>query len=108
MPDSLLSTLRPILIAGLAAHLLLVLAERAFAPHGREEEYRRALRLVSHGPFARAHWWIGIGAGTLLPLVLLLTAGSAPAWGVGAALALAGMLCEQDILVRAGQAPTIS
>jgi Fe-S-cluster-containing dehydrogenase component/formate-dependent nitrite reductase membrane component NrfD len=108
LPAEMLAPLRPMLITGLAAHLLLGLAEGVFAPSGREEEYRRALRLISHGPFARAHWWCGIGVGVLLPIALLLVPASPVVWAVGAALALAGMLCEQDILVRAGQAPAIS
>ncbi|HXV75848.1 MAG TPA: 4Fe-4S dicluster domain-containing protein, partial [Candidatus Polarisedimenticolaceae bacterium] len=75
-----IAPLRRLLVVGLLVHLSLSLAERAFAPRGREEEYRRAVRLVSHGPFARAHWWIGVGAGVVLPIALLVVPSSPAAW----------------------------
>ena len=66
------------------------------------------MRLVRRGPFARGHLWLGTVVGVVVPLVLLLL--PAAEWSQVAAsiLALSGMLAEQDILVRAGQAPAIS
>jgi Fe-S-cluster-containing dehydrogenase component/formate-dependent nitrite reductase membrane component NrfD len=106
----LLLPLRPLLLTGLALHGLLTLAEGTFAPRGREAEYHRALRLVRRGPFARAHLWVGLIAGIVIPAALLLVPqpGGVWAWTVASILALSGMLVQQDILVRAGQAPAIS
>jgi len=108
LDPGLLAPLRPLLITGLAVHLLLGFAESAFARRGREKEYQRALDLVRRGPFARAHLWLGTVAGVLVPIALLLLPLGGWAWVAAAVLALGGLLIEQDILVRAGQAPTIS
>jgi Fe-S-cluster-containing dehydrogenase component len=99
--------LRAGLAASLAGHLLLTLAEPWFAPAGREEEYRRAARLVTHGPHARLHWSVGMAAGVALPLLLLA---APPSWASAAAglAALAGLFVEEDLFVRAGQALPIS
>ena len=75
-------------------------------PKGREEEYARAARLLSHGPYARMHWGVGVALGILLPLAIL--AGSPPLLPVAAILALGGLLVEEDLFVRAGQALPIS
>ena len=99
--------LRMVLVVGLAGQVVFVLAEARLAPPGREREYRRAARLVSHGPFAALHWSLGIGVGVALPLGLLFFAPPTlmPAAG---ALALLGLWVEEDIFVRAGQALPIS
>ena len=73
-----------------------------------QEEYRRAARLVTHGPFAPKHYALGIVAGIVLPLILLWTTGSALAGAIASALALLGLFVEEDILIRAGQALPIS
>ena len=99
---------RHALMGGLAAHLLLILLEGRLAPCRREEEYRRAARLVSHGPYARRHWAVGVGAGILLPIPLLMTTPSPCLWPLAGAFALIGLCTEEDILVRAGQALQIS
>jgi hypothetical protein len=81
--------------------------EGRLAPRGREAEYEAALRLVTRGPYARAHWGLGVGVGALVPLALLLVPGAAAA-SAASALALVGLYVEQDVLVRAGQALPIS
>jgi len=99
---------RSALMISLALHLSFTLTEGRFAPAGREHEYERAHHLVTSGPYARAHWILGITIGTLLPLLLLALNGP-PALSMMAALfALIGLFVEEDILVRAGQALPIS
>jgi len=101
--------LRIVLVGSLVTQLGLgLLCEGRFAPTGRVEEYRRAHRLVTHGPYARRHWRIGIGAGVVLPLLILTLSSAQPVWAVAATLALVGIYVEQDILVRAGQVLPIS
>jgi len=99
--------LRAGLVGALLVHVALLASEHACAPRGREREFARAARLVSHGPFARRHWWLGVAGGVALPLALL---GLPFAWAGAAAgaLALAGLFVEEDILVRAGQSLPIS
>ncbi|MBI4615001.1 MAG: 4Fe-4S dicluster domain-containing protein [Planctomycetes bacterium] len=104
LPEVPAGVLRWGLASSLALHLALTLLAPRLAPRGREGEYERAERLVSHGPFARAHWVFGVGAGILLPLAVSIV--TSEPWvlaGAGAA-ALAGLFVEEDILVRAGQA----
>jgi len=103
-----LEVLRVLLVLGLAVHLLVGFAEKSLAPRRREEEYHRALRLVTHGPFARRHWWVGVAAGGALPVALLLVPDAPELWAIGAAASLVGLFVEQDTLVRAGQALAIS
>ena len=88
--------------------MLLCFSESFLAPPRREQEYRRAQRLVTHGPFARRHWWVGVVLGGVLPLLLLLLPLPAVAWWFAAAFSLVGLYVEQDTLVRAGQALPIS
>ena len=53
---------------------------------------------------------LALGCGLLLPFLLLLPPLGETSWApaVAAALALIGLWLEQDLFVRAGQAPTIS
>ncbi|QDU65403.1 4Fe-4S dicluster domain-containing protein [Engelhardtia mirabilis] len=99
--------LRTVLALGLGVHFALTLAEPKLAPKGRESEYARASHLLTHGPYAVHHWALGIGAGVVLPVVLLVL-GPASVWPVAAAIALAGLWVEEDLFVRAGQALPIS
>ena len=96
------------LIGALGAHLLLTLCEGFLAPPRREEEYRRTVRLISHGPYARNHWRFGVGVGIGLPVLLLLVPEMPWLWGLAAVAALIGLFVEEDIFVRAGQALPIS
>ena len=94
----------------LAVHAIFTkLKEYAFAPRGREAEFARTVRLISHGPFAKRHLWVGQVLGILVPLLLLALPASFPFFGIAAAVcALIGLWAEEDILVRAGQAQPIS
>jgi len=101
------AVLRATLAAALVVHGLLLLGEAWRAPRGRAREYARAARLLTHGPFARTHWLVGLGAGIVAPL-LLLAFDSRAAWDLAAMLSLAALALEQHALVRAGQALPIS
>jgi len=100
--------LRRVLIVGLLWHLAFTLVEAKLAPPKREAEYARAARLVSHGPFARRHWVLGVGLGTVAAIGLALFFMPPPLWAAASLLALLGLYVEEDILVRAGQALPIS
>ena len=85
---------------------LLFLKEHACLPQGREAEYHRALRLVTDGPYARRHFWVGLVLGVAVSGTLVwLWPAAGPLAGV---LALIGLWSEEDVLVRAGQATPIS
>jgi Fe-S-cluster-containing dehydrogenase component/formate-dependent nitrite reductase membrane component NrfD len=95
------------LVVALALHALLtLLKERVGVPRGREAEYARAVRLLTHGPFARRHRGVGWGLGIVLAGACVLLGGGFAA--AGAALALVGLWSEEDVFVRAGQALPIS
>ena len=66
------------------------------------------MALVHRGPFAVAHYLGGLGLGVALPAALLLL--PAPDWmpAVIGVATLVGLWIEEDILVRAGQALSIS
>ena len=96
------------LISALAVHAAFVLLEGKLAPKKREAEYALAHELVARGPFAQRHWTLGVFAGILLPLALLVAPGPQALPLLAAALALLGLWVEEDVLVRAGQALPIS
>ena len=108
LPAASRELLRWCLVAGLAVHALFLATESLCAPVLREKEYRRASRLITHGPFAARHYAIGVVTGILLPFGLLAAPEAGGAWVLAAILALAGLYVEEDTLVRAGQAQTIS
>ena len=88
------------------------MVEGRLAPEGREEEYRRVMRLIRRGPFRWAHYAFGLGLGVAVPLAVLAAAQLFPMLDrlvfVAAALVLLGLWVEDDVLVRAGQALPIS
>ncbi len=97
--------LKAIFVLALLGHGAFALFEGRLAPAGREAEYARAARLVSHGPYAILHHYVGLIVGVALPLVLMFIPFLAPPAGL---LALIGLAVEEDITVRAGQALPIS
>ena len=103
--DDLSAGLVHLLQVALGLHLAFTLVEGRLSPPGREEEYHRASRLITHGPYKVAHWGVGVVAGILLPLALVMTPELAPLAGL---LVLVGLWAEEDLLVRAGQALPIS
>lgn len=103
-----IGSMRNILLQGLFVHALFQALAAHLAPHGREREYHRAHELISRGPYARQHWLVGIGAGIVVPALLLLVPGAPAVWSVASLLVLAGLWAEEDAYVRAGQALPIS
>ncbi len=101
-----LGVLRALAVSFCAAQLVLYWAAPKMAPAKREEEYARAYRLVVAGPFAVRHKVTMIAAALAIPLFAI--PGQPLAWGVAAVLSLAMLALEQDTLVRAGQALSIS
>ncbi len=92
----------PALIITLALHVIMMLGEMAM-PHTTDNS-RYAARLITHGPFSGAFWAGAIGAGGILPLLIMLVApGNAIADGVAAVFALAGLLIFEWCFVMAGQ-----
>lgn len=101
-----LGVLRALAVAFCAAQLVLQWAAPRMAPAKREEEYARAYRLVVAGPFATRHKLTKIAAA--LAILLFAIPGQPLVWGVAAVLSLAMLALEQDTLIRAGQALSIS
>jgi Ni/Fe-hydrogenase subunit HybB-like protein len=96
------------LLAALAAHAIFVATEPLAAPRGREREFHRASRLITRGPLAARHWFLGAGTGIVVPAILLVSTDSASMASFAGVLALVGLYVEEDVLVRAGQASPIS
>ena len=94
-------------VAALIVHLLMMLGEKQLAPKNREKEYHRAAELITHGPFAKRHWGISIILGVVLPLIFVFT-GSSLLMVAAGIFALMGLLNEEDLFVKAGQALPIS
>ncbi len=107
LSDGQARSLRWLLLGSLLLHALFTrLKEHVFLPPRREAEYLRAVRLITHGPFARRHVWLGLVVGMILPALLVtLWPAGAPLAGL---LALVGLWSEEDVFVRAGQALPIS
>ena len=96
------------LYIALLAHLGLTLAEPALSPLGRELEYHRAARLLTHGPYRKLHWWGGMGLGVVLPLLIVFFLPAGPLWALAGVAALLGLALHEHAFVRAGQALPIS
>jgi Fe-S-cluster-containing dehydrogenase component/formate-dependent nitrite reductase membrane component NrfD len=96
---------RGLLLMGLGAHFLLVLAE-CYTPHATADS-AAAARLITEGPWRRAFWGGVAVGGTLLPAVLLIPASRATA-ALASLLALAGLYVWEDCWVKAGQGPPLS
>jgi len=108
LAGSSLAVVRRGLIASLVIHALFIALEPFMAPAGRKVEYHRASRLVTRGPFAASHYAMGVFSGIVLPLALLAAPDTGGTWVLAAILALTGLYIEENTLVRAGQAQTIS
>jgi Fe-S-cluster-containing dehydrogenase component/formate-dependent nitrite reductase membrane component NrfD len=108
LPGSAPPVLRATLLGALTLHVLFVLTESRLAPKEREPEYAKTARLITHGPFSRRHWWLGLGAGVGLPALLVLISNGWVTGALAGALALLGLWVEEHTLVQAGQALPIS
>jgi Fe-S-cluster-containing dehydrogenase component len=100
------SNLRYLLVGALLTMYAWQRFEHKLAPERRGVEYGRVMDLIHRGPYAKSHR-LALVVGIVIPLVLLVF-GSPLLWGLAGLLALAGLLVEEDMLVRAGQALAIS
>jgi Fe-S-cluster-containing dehydrogenase component/formate-dependent nitrite reductase membrane component NrfD len=96
---------RGLLLMGLGANFLLVLAE-CYSPHASRDA-AVAARLITDGPGRRAFWGGVVVAGTLAPALLLISASTAPA-ALASLLTLAGLYLWEDCWVKAGQSVALS
>jgi len=99
-----------VLIVSLFVHYLFIRREGRMAPARREEEYSRAVRLITHGPFSKRHL-ASIIVGIVIPVALIALShmyGLYYTSAITGLLALAGLWIEKDTFVRAGQALPIS
>src|SRR5262249_60983838 len=85
----------------------LVLFAEPFTPHASHDA-ARAARLLTRGAYRGRFWWGVVGAGTIVP-ILLLTGPFFPGGSILASLlALFGLWLWEDLWVRAGQALPLS
>ncbi|MAF66899.1 MAG: 4Fe-4S ferredoxin [Planctomycetes bacterium] len=96
--------LEGLLSLGLIVHLFALAVEGRLAPPGRQREYVRAARLITHGPYARQHWLGSVTLGFAVPVTLITLGLPLPA----AACALVGLWISEQVFIRAGQALAIS
>ena len=99
-----------VLMVSLGLHYIFLRVEGRMAPRGREEEFGRVVRLITHGPFRSRHLMSSI-IGVVIPVGMLAfgeNLDSSLIQPVAGALALAGLWIEKDTFVRAGQALPIS
>ena len=100
-PQTLSVAVRTLVIT-LGLHLMIVLGEVAL-PHSTDNG-RYAARLITHGPFSGPFWAGAVVLGGIVPILLLLIAGSNFfIAGLASVLALAGLLIFEWCFVMAGQ-----
>jgi Fe-S-cluster-containing dehydrogenase component/formate-dependent nitrite reductase membrane component NrfD len=88
----------------LVAHAIALLAE-LFGAHANVD-VARAAHLITRGRLSQPFWVGAVGAGIVLPLVLLWFGPAGAA--VASALALAGLWIYEDLWVKAGQSIPLS
>jgi len=101
--------LREVLVLSVLAHLLFLLFENVLSP-SPTRHHELALETIRRGPYARLFWGVAIGAGGVLPLLLLLTGTIVhpDLLVVSSLLALAGGAAWDYIWVEAGQSVPLS
>ena len=104
--EPFIKLIRVVAVSTTALQLILGGLGSRMSPRRREDEYRRVWALLTRGPFAKLHrlqsllFFVGMIA-VALPGAAIISA-------AGAALILIALTLEQDTLVRAGQASSIS
>jgi formate-dependent nitrite reductase membrane component NrfD len=97
-------TLSIILVLGLIAHAVILVAELGGAHPNLD--VARAAHLITRGPWRGSFWGLVVIAGLVLPIALALVG---PLWSVAAAvLALAGLWVYEVLWVKAGQSIPLS
>lgn len=105
--DELLEPLGRVFAVALILDSALMLGE-IFLPHATEEA-RRAADILKHGALAPRFWAFAVGAGALLPLLLILVFPDlAETRWLSSFLALAGLWIFEDLWMKAGQAVPLS
>lgn len=104
LEETAVAWLRWTLFGSLAVHMALILSE-LFIPHMTGDSARAAHQMTA-GRF-KNYYWMGVLAGTALPLVLL-SIGGLSLLAVGAVLALLGLLAYEHAYVQAGQSVPLS
>jgi Fe-S-cluster-containing dehydrogenase component len=108
LPQGATEQIARALTLGLVGHAACTLLEGRAAPKGRAIEYQRAVRLITDGPYAKRHWWLGVTVGIVVPLVGLIALQHPTLWALCGVAALIGLWTEEDIYIKAGQALPIS
>ena len=100
--------LASILAVSLAAHLSVLLFENVLTP-SPTRHHELAVQTIRRGAYSRVFWGVAICAGGVLPLAIVLGAGTG-AFGLvtAALLALAGSAAWEYIWVEAGQSVPLS
>jgi Ni/Fe-hydrogenase subunit HybB-like protein len=104
LEETAVAWLRWALFGSLAVHMALILSE-LFIPH-MTGDAARAARQMTSGRY-KNYYWMGVLAGTALPLVLL-SVGGLSLLAVGAVLALLGLFAYEHAYVQAGQSVPLS
>jgi Fe-S-cluster-containing dehydrogenase component/formate-dependent nitrite reductase membrane component NrfD len=100
--------LASILAVFLAAHLIVLLFENVLTP-SPTRHHELAVQTIRRGPYSRVFWGVAICVGGVVPLAIVLGAGTG-AFGLlsAALLALAGSAAWEYIWVEAGQSVPLS
>jgi formate-dependent nitrite reductase membrane component NrfD len=99
-----------VMMVSLGVHYLFICVEGRMAPAQREEEYRRTVRLITHGPFSKRHL-ASVIVGIVIPVALITLSqmfGLNYTAAITGVFVLVGLWIEKDTFVRAGQALPIS
>jgi Ni/Fe-hydrogenase subunit HybB-like protein len=104
--DAVLYRLKNLLGVFVAAVLYFVLAYHLTNLYGTENHGVERFILMDGGIYTTLFWWVQIGLGSLLPLVLLYSpAGRSRLWiGVASLLVIVGGLAQMYVIIIGGQA----
>jgi hypothetical protein len=111
-PTGMMEMLSRVLVVSLLLSFGVQLAEIAL-PHA-SEDFRIGLREITAGRFRWRYWGLALGAGIVLPAIIVglfaFRSASVPRVVIAsaAALALAGVWWFEDIWVKAGQVVPLS
>ncbi|HEY9787677.1 MAG TPA: NrfD/PsrC family molybdoenzyme membrane anchor subunit, partial [Candidatus Obscuribacterales bacterium] len=99
-----------VLGASLLVHLGLILGGEVMIEHSSKAK-ERAVRLMTCGPYSHVFWGLGMVAGGLIPLALIvwgLAFGLGVYGPIAAGLSLIGLLAYEHCFVLAGQSIRLS
>ena len=101
--------LHDVLLWSLVANLFITIVGELLMPHSTQDA-TNAARLVWRGPYSRLFWWVVVGLGHVVPVLLLLVVPGAPVVIslLAGACGLVGLLVFEHIWLMAGQALPLS